>query len=303
MSRKKSKRPWLDQCCYHVSNTCYDPARIFRHAYLRKQAVTRLRELKKKYPIRFLDYLIHPNGYRLLVEARHPGEITEALRSFHVGTTHDFCQRHEWQGPVWRQRGVNIVLVEKGAQALRCALDMDFEMVRSGDSNLFHPLLWDYSGHLELCEVRKRYRLLDRNTIRRCFMDAPWLTFREWYIAASTTRWNSGEVGPEPWWQTALVVGSRQLCETIADTLPTSWLELKVFPALQSVDGLKDDMAWTVGMSRKRRQEYIRSLVPDASLLRQARVAGRMNRGKPIVDPATREVIGCEIEPLADPAC
>ena len=46
----------------------------------------------------------------------------------------------------------------------------------------------------------------------------------------------------------------------------------------------------------------LRSLVPDASLLREARVAGRMNRGKPILDPATREVIGCEIEPLPDPA-
>lgn len=46
----------------------------------------------------------------------------------------------------------------------------------------------------------------------------------------------------------------------------------------------------------------LRSLVPDPSLLRQARVAGRMNRGKPILDPATREVIGCEIEPLPDPA-
>ncbi len=46
----------------------------------------------------------------------------------------------------------------------------------------------------------------------------------------------------------------------------------------------------------------LRSLAPDPSLLRKARVAGRMNRGKPIVDPVTREVIGCEIEPLADPA-
>ena len=46
----------------------------------------------------------------------------------------------------------------------------------------------------------------------------------------------------------------------------------------------------------------LRSRAPDASLLRRARVAGRMNRGKPIVDPVTREVIGCEIEPLADPA-
>jgi hypothetical protein len=46
----------------------------------------------------------------------------------------------------------------------------------------------------------------------------------------------------------------------------------------------------------------LRSLAPDASLLRRALVAGRMNRGKPIVDPVTREVIGCEIEPLPDPA-
>lgn len=45
----------------------------------------------------------------------------------------------------------------------------------------------------------------------------------------------------------------------------------------------------------------LRKLVPDATLLRRARVAGRMNSGTPIVDPATREVIGFEIEPLPDP--
>ena len=38
---------------------------------------------------------------------------------------------------------------------------------------------------------------------------------------------------------------------------------------------------------------------PDRSLLNRARITGRMNCGKPIVDPQTREVIGCEIEPLA----
>lgn len=46
----------------------------------------------------------------------------------------------------------------------------------------------------------------------------------------------------------------------------------------------------------------LRHLVPDATLLRKARVTGRLNSGKPIVDPVTREVIGCEIEPLPDPA-
>lgn len=47
----------------------------------------------------------------------------------------------------------------------------------------------------------------------------------------------------------------------------------------------------------------LRRMAPEPSLLSKARVAGRMNRGKPIVDPVTREVIGCEIEPLSDPAC
>ena len=38
------------------------------------------------------------------------------------------------------------------------------------------------------------------------------------------------------------------------------------------------------------------------ALLRRARLAGRLDSGKPIIDPVTREVIGCEIEPIADPA-
>lgn len=46
----------------------------------------------------------------------------------------------------------------------------------------------------------------------------------------------------------------------------------------------------------------LRRLRPDTSLLRKARLAGRLNCGKPIMDPRTREVIGCEIEPIPLPA-
>jgi hypothetical protein len=42
----------------------------------------------------------------------------------------------------------------------------------------------------------------------------------------------------------------------------------------------------------------LRHLRPDSKLLRRARLTGRFNQGTPIVDPITREVIGCEIEPL-----
>jgi hypothetical protein len=43
----------------------------------------------------------------------------------------------------------------------------------------------------------------------------------------------------------------------------------------------------------------LRSLVADTNIMRSARLAGRFNCGKPIVDPVTREIIGYEIEPMA----
>lgn len=42
----------------------------------------------------------------------------------------------------------------------------------------------------------------------------------------------------------------------------------------------------------------VRRLKPDRGLLSRARLTGRFNSGKPIVDPLTREIIGYEIEPL-----
>jgi hypothetical protein len=46
----------------------------------------------------------------------------------------------------------------------------------------------------------------------------------------------------------------------------------------------------------------LRQLRPDKSLILRARVTGRMNSGKPIRDPVTREIMGYEIEPITLPA-
>jgi hypothetical protein len=42
----------------------------------------------------------------------------------------------------------------------------------------------------------------------------------------------------------------------------------------------------------------LRTVKPDGPMLGRARVAGRFNTGKPILDPVTREVIGYEIAAL-----
>jgi hypothetical protein len=46
----------------------------------------------------------------------------------------------------------------------------------------------------------------------------------------------------------------------------------------------------------------VKSIRPDVSLIKRARLTGRLNCGIPILDPATREVMGYEIEPIVLPA-
>ena len=259
MGRRTRRPPWLSGCCYHLSNTCYSAARILRFGNARQLAVKRLREITNKGPVRLLDYLLRPDGYRLLVTAEHLGQVAAVMKLFSAATARHYRMRSGWEGPVWRPR-YNITLVQKGVQAIRCALDMDFAMARTGNPDLFHPLLWKHSGHQELTEVRKRYRLIDRAALRPCFLDVPWERFREWYTAATNEKWTTGEFAAEPWWEEALVVGSRQLCEQIADTLPESWFRLCVYPPPQSIPELVDVFSWTVMMSRTRKRDFISSL-------------------------------------------
>ena len=46
----------------------------------------------------------------------------------------------------------------------------------------------------------------------------------------------------------------------------------------------------------------LRQMRPDKALIRRALLTGRMNGGKPIRDPVTREIMGYEIEPITLPA-
>ena len=59
-----------------------------------------------------------------------------------------------------------------------------------------------------------------------------------------------------------MVVGSQNLREEVADTLPRSWLDLKAYPPLKTVKGLDNAMACTVNVSRRRRGDHLQTLIP-----------------------------------------
>ena len=229
---------------------------MFRFAYMRDNAMERLRELKDSYPVRIVNFFLHPDGFRILLEAAHPGQVSDAIQFFKGVTAQDWQRRKGKRGSVWRPR-YNLTLVEKGAQAIRCGLDMDFTMARSGDPDWFHPLLWKHSGHHDLTGARKRYRVVDLDIIESCYAPLDVRTFQQWYIDAACRKYDSMEYGAEPWWEEALAVESRELCEQIADTLPRGRFKLKFYPPPDSIPDMKKAFTYTIVTSKRHKRKYI----------------------------------------------
>ena len=252
----RTRRPWLKNCCYHITHQCVRNAKVLRFSHQRDSFMCRLREMKDKYPVKVLNFLVGTDGYRLLLVAPEPAALSAPIAFLNGTTAKEYCVRKGWQGSVWKGK-FNVTLIQSRTQALRCSLDMDFAMLREQPDDVFHPLLWKHSGHLELTEVRKRYRIIDRKALRHWFMNAPWLEFREWCLKASNDKWNSHEYAGEEWWENALIVGEKNFCERVADSIPESRRSLRAYQALTTVPGLEDQHAWTIITSANYKRNYI----------------------------------------------
>ena len=261
MRCSKARRAWVKDCCYHISHQCLAGAKALQFSYARDRFVQRLGDRSGKYPIEVLNYLVGPTGYRLLVATAEPAGLSAPMAYLNGTTAQQYCARKRWQGSVWKGR-FNVTLVQSQAQALRCSLDMDFAMLREQPEEVFHPLLWKHSGHLELTGVRKRYRVIGRKALGRWFMDVPWPEFRERYIQASNGKWNSREYVEEDWWEKALIVGERAYCERVAASIPESRRSLCVYPALTSVPGLENHCAWAILTAASYKRTYILASTP-----------------------------------------
>ena len=159
----RARRPWLNECCYHISHRCVRNAKALQFSHQRDSFMRRLREMKDKYPVTVLNFLVGTDGYRII----------------------------------------------------------------------------------------------DRKALRRWFMDASWLEFREWYLQASNEKWNSHEYAEEQWWEDALIVGEQSFCERVADSIPESRRSLCAYPALTTVPGLENQHAWTIITAPSYKRNYI----------------------------------------------
>ena len=156
--KDRLKRNILRNFAFYVSHEVRAQTKLLHFYSRRERCRKRLWEAARKYKAVILNY--HISSERLQVLAcGNSDEITDLIKSVAANTAADHGRSQNIEGPFWRKR-FKSTLVQNGIHLLRCNLTMDMTMVLQ--EKCLHPGEWSLSGHREITEVRKRYRINNR---------------------------------------------------------------------------------------------------------------------------------------------
>jgi len=79
-------------------------------------------------------------------------------------TGQEYNRRKKRKGAFWEDR-YHATAIEDGEHLLRCMIYIDMNMVRAGVVG--HPEKWPHSGYREIQKPRRKYRLIDYESLRR----------------------------------------------------------------------------------------------------------------------------------------
>ncbi len=223
----RRKREWLVDATYHVTHRCHNRAFLFRFQVDRNEYVRRLFEMKRRYPVKVLDYMVTGNHVHLLVSAKKPEAVSEGLR-FLQGTMAQFYNhRKNREGAFWRGR-FHTTLIQNGVHLARCLLYVECNMVRAGVVS--HPSEWRWSGYDELTGERRRYRILDMPTLLRKLRADSEANFRDWLAGSLEARLAAGAMAREPMWSEATAIGGHAWIGRVGEGLPEPLKRTRTVP-------------------------------------------------------------------------
>jgi putative transposase len=122
-------------------------------------------------------------------------------------TAQEYNNRKDQSGSFWQDR-YHATAVESGSHLFNCMAYIDFNMVRAGIVN--HPEEWPYCGYNEILGYRKKYTLIDLDTLAKLLnlMNREELknAYRAWIDISVDRNFTKRERK----WTESLVVGSER---------------------------------------------------------------------------------------------
>ena len=124
-------RGWIDNACYHVTHRCHKREFLLKFAKHRDIYMRELWQMKQRFKIDVLDYMITSNHVHLLITARHGSDISKALQFLHGAVGQSYNTLKKRQGAFWSDR-FHSTRIQNGDHLRRCLFYIDLNMVRAG---------------------------------------------------------------------------------------------------------------------------------------------------------------------------
>jgi hypothetical protein len=151
------------------------------------------------------------NHFHLLVRDGQEREVIPQTMQLIAGRTgQDYNQRKKRNGAFWEDR-YHATAVEAGPHLVQCMVYIDLNMVRAGV--VTHPSKWPFGGYNEIQNPRKKYSLIDYESLMGILgigkMEEMKESHRGWVEEALAER---GQ-GCQPRWTESIAVGSEGFVE------------------------------------------------------------------------------------------
>ena len=200
----RRKRGWIDGACYHITHRCHNREFLFHYKKYRQFYQRQLFEMRKRYRVDILDYIVTSNHVHLLLTARKGKNISEGLCYLHGRIAQFYNLENNKHGSFWSDR-FHSTLIQDGKHLGECLFYIDLNMVRTGVID--HPSKWDACGYNEFYNPKQRYRIINTDRLLQALAIPTLERFREWHTLTLNDRLSRGQQERCEFWSKAYAVG------------------------------------------------------------------------------------------------
>ncbi len=158
----RANRHHLPGYIWHITHRCHKKEFLLKFEKDKNRWIKWLFEAKKRFGLEILNYTVTSNHIHLLVHDTKEKSIPRSIQLIAGRTGREYNSRKNRKGAFWEDR-YHATAVKADRHLVQCLIYIDLNMVRAGVVQ--HPAEWMYGGYNEIQNPKKRYSLIDRNSL------------------------------------------------------------------------------------------------------------------------------------------
>lgn len=159
-----------------------------------------------------LGYCITCNHVHIILTSSAVEHIGKFMHLLQGMSAQQYNRRKDRRGAYWEDR-YNCTMIDSGRHLWNCVQYVDLNMVRAGVVK--DPVEWAWCGYREFMGLRKRYRILDIETLLATLGYSDLEKARACYRDELEKKLNQGSLNREPLWTESLAVGDKTFVEGV----------------------------------------------------------------------------------------